>query len=176
MVSLLLLLGVLSRGVLPVLGSQTPISERVLHGFSNTNSRSAKTIGTQPNVVFILTDDQDVHLESLSYMPLLKKHMQDEGTTFTRHYCTVALCCPSRVSLWTGQAAHNTNVTDVKAPYGKIPSQVFHMRAKQGRANSMQVVTPSSSHRATTKIIFPSGSKKPVTTTTTLESCSTAIV
>ena len=72
----------------------------------------------RPNVVFILTDDQDLHMSSLDYMPYLKKHLLDEGTFFQRHYCTIALCCPSRVSLWTGKAAHNTNVTDVNPPYG----------------------------------------------------------
>ncbi|KAK4497361.1 hypothetical protein PRZ48_011812 [Zasmidium cellare] len=75
----------------------------------------------QPNIVFVLTDDQDLHMDSLSYMPLLKKHIADEGLSFKRHYCTVALCCPSRVSLWTGKAAHNTNVTDVNPPYGGYP-------------------------------------------------------
>ncbi|KAF2864021.1 alkaline phosphatase-like protein [Piedraia hortae CBS 480.64] len=77
--------------------------------------------GQQPNIVFILTDDQDLHMDSLKYMPLLKKHIIDHGTSFTRHYCTNALCCPSRVSLWTGKAAHNTNVTDVNPPYGGYP-------------------------------------------------------
>ncbi|KAF7196133.1 Arylsulfatase [Pseudocercospora fuligena] len=75
----------------------------------------------QPNIVFILTDDQDLHMDSLSYMPQLQKHITEQGTTFSRHYCTVALCCPSRVSLWTGKAAHNTNVTDVNPPYGGYP-------------------------------------------------------
>ena len=72
----------------------------------------------QPNIIFILSDDQDLHMDSLSYMPHLKKHLIEEGLSFQRHYCTVALCCPSRVSLWTGKAAHNTNVTDVNPPYG----------------------------------------------------------
>lgn len=76
-------------------------------------------VANLPNVVFILTDDQDVHLRSLSYQPFVKKHLIDQGLTLQRHYCTVALCCPSRVSLWTGKAAHNTNVTDVLPPYGK---------------------------------------------------------
>ena len=76
--------------------------------------------GSRPNVVFILTDDQDLHMDSLSYMPLLKKHLLDEGTFFKRHYCTIAVCCPSRVSLWTGKTAHNTNVTDVAPPYGML--------------------------------------------------------
>ncbi|CZT23448.1 related to ARS-1 arylsulfatase [Ramularia collo-cygni] len=75
----------------------------------------------QPNIVFILTDDQDLHMDSLSYMPHLKKYIADQGTTFQNHYCTVALCCPSRVSLWTGKAAHNTNVTDVNPPHGGYP-------------------------------------------------------
>lgn len=73
---------------------------------------------SRPNVVFILSDDQDLHMESLSYMPRLQQHLIQEGTFYRRHFCTVALCCPSRVSLWTGKAAHNTNVTDVNPPYG----------------------------------------------------------
>ena len=74
----------------------------------------------RPNIIFILTDDQDLHMNSLAYMPHLQKHLVDEGTLFERHYATIALCCPSRVSLWTGKAAHNTNVTDVNPPYGKF--------------------------------------------------------
>ncbi|OAQ93745.1 arylsulfatase [Purpureocillium lilacinum] len=72
----------------------------------------------KPNFIFIMTDDQDLHLNSLDYQPLLKKHFTDKGTFFKKHFCTVSLCCPSRVSLLTGKAAHNTNVTDVSAPYG----------------------------------------------------------
>ncbi|KAK0713927.1 arylsulfatase-like protein [Lasiosphaeria miniovina] len=77
--------------------------------------------GSQPNIVFILTDDQDLHMNSLDYMPLVKKHLIDRGTQYRRHFCTTALCCPSRVSLWTGKQAHNTNVTDVNPPYGGYP-------------------------------------------------------
>ncbi|UNI22456.1 hypothetical protein JDV02_008345 [Purpureocillium takamizusanense] len=72
----------------------------------------------KPNFIFIMTDDQDLHLNSLDYQPLLKKHFTDKGTLFKKHFCTVSLCCPSRVSLLTGKAAHNTNVTDVSTPYG----------------------------------------------------------
>ncbi|KAL2061395.1 hypothetical protein VTL71DRAFT_7668 [Oculimacula yallundae] len=85
----------------------------------------------RPNIVVILTDDQDVHLQSLNYMPLLKKYVSDEGTSYTRHYCTTAICCPSRVTLWTGRNAHNTNVTDVSPPYGGYPkfiSQGFNSK------------------------------------------------
>ncbi|ETN40584.1 uncharacterized protein HMPREF1541_04861 [Cyphellophora europaea CBS 101466] len=78
----------------------------------------------RPNIVFILSDDQDLHMDSLSYMPHLQKHLIDEGTFFRRHFCTVALCCPSRATLWTGREAHNTNVTDVNPPYGGYPKFV----------------------------------------------------
>ncbi|KAJ5540359.1 hypothetical protein N7513_008691 [Penicillium frequentans] len=77
-----------------------------------------------PNVLFVITDDQDLQLDSLSYTPHILKHMRDKGTFFSNHFVTTALCCPSRVSLWTGRQAHNTNVTDVSPPYGGYPKFV----------------------------------------------------
>ena len=79
-----------------------------------SSSRNGK-----PNFVFIITDDQDLHLGSMDYMPLTKKHLGKQGSFYSKHYCTISICCPSRVSLLTGKAAHNTNVTDVSPPYGK---------------------------------------------------------
>lgn len=76
---------------------------------------------SRPNIVVILTDDQDLHMDSVDYMPLLRKHIIDKGTFYKRHYCSTAICCPSRVTLWTGRNAHNTNVTDVFPPYGSSP-------------------------------------------------------
>jgi arylsulfatase A-like enzyme len=75
---------------------------------------------TKPNFIFIITDDQDLHLNSIDYQHSVQKHFAQEGTWFKKHFCTVALCCPSRVSLLTGKAAHNTNITDVSAPYGTL--------------------------------------------------------
>ncbi|KAE8358950.1 Arylsulphatase [Aspergillus caelatus] len=82
---------------------------------------SPSSLLEQPNFVFIMTDDQDLHLNSLDYMPKLKHLIADEGTVFEKHFCTIAVCCPSRVSLMTGKLAHNTNVTDVNPPYGGYP-------------------------------------------------------
>jgi|SRR6478735_2962863 len=76
--------------------------------------------GGKKNIVFILTDDQDAVLNSVSYMPKLKEHIIDKGTSFVNHFTTTAICCPSRVALWTGKQPHNTNVTDVNPPYGKL--------------------------------------------------------
>lgn len=74
-----------------------PISQE---GYHNRTKR--------PNFVMIMTDDQDLHLNSLDYQPAVLKH-----------FVTMAQCCPSRVSLWTGMAGHNTNVTDIQPPFGK---------------------------------------------------------
>ncbi|KAI1125664.1 arylsulfatase [Nemania abortiva] len=79
------------------------------------------TLGVQaqrPNIVFIMTDDQDLHLGSVDHQPVVKKELAEKGTTFSQHYVTVAKCCPSRASLLRGQAGHNTNITEVYGPGG----------------------------------------------------------
>ncbi|KAL4813140.1 alkaline-phosphatase-like protein [Aspergillus spinulosporus] len=83
-----------------------------------------QTLPNKPNFVFIITDDQDLQLDSIEFMPLVSKHLKQKGTFFSNHFVTTALCCPSRVSLWTGRQAHNTNVTDVTPPYGGYPKFV----------------------------------------------------
>ncbi|KAH7323160.1 sulfatase [Stachybotrys elegans] len=75
-----------------------------------------------PNIVFVILDDLDALLTDLEdVMPSLKNHMIDHGTSFPKHYCTVSLCCPARVSILTGQTAHNHNITDVVYPDGGYP-------------------------------------------------------
>ena len=83
-------------------------------------AQEESAVANRPNFIVILTDDQDQQLDSMKYMPKVKKHLTDEGVYFNHHYATVALCCPARASLWTGKAAHNTNVTNLKPPYGEI--------------------------------------------------------
>lgn len=68
---------------------------RVSHTLEGRHEKGAK----RPNIVLIITDDQDLHMNSLDYMPNVKKHITDEGTSYKRHFCTTALCCPSRVTL-----------------------------------------------------------------------------
>lgn len=91
---------------------------------ANVPDRQVPVIGSgskaakQPNILFIISDDQDLTLGSTDYTPLTDKYIKEKGTFFQNHFVTTALCCPSRVSLWTGRQAHNTNVTDVRPPYG----------------------------------------------------------
>ena len=48
----------------------------------------------QPNIVFILTDDQDATLGSVQTMPNVMR-LSKEGVVCRNHYATVSLCCPS---------------------------------------------------------------------------------
>jgi len=61
-----------------------------------------------PNIVLILTDDQDVKMESLSVMNNVHSLLQAEGTTVADFFVTTPVCCPSRSSILSGRLAHNT--------------------------------------------------------------------
>jgi hypothetical protein len=98
----------ISTAIAEMLGALQALAVlQVLLPFALT-SATEQHVSSKPNFVFILTDDQDVHLNSMDYMPLTQKHLAQKGTTFERHYCTIAVCCPARVALWTGKYAHNT--------------------------------------------------------------------
>ena len=43
-----------------------------------------------PNVLVIMTDDQDQLLDSMSVMPKVRSLIGDQGVTYDKHYCTVA--------------------------------------------------------------------------------------
>lgn len=88
--------------------------QSVLAASPHTSSSSSP-----PNILLVITDDQDLQLDSIDYTPHITRHIRDQGTFYRNHFVTTALCCPSRVSLWTGRQAHNTNVTDVQPPYGR---------------------------------------------------------
>ncbi|KAF7538940.1 hypothetical protein G7054_g2510 [Neopestalotiopsis clavispora] len=79
------------------------------YGSSQTN---------KPNIVMIMSDDQDLRLGSTDYQHVLHRDVHAKGTEFKNHYATTANCCPSRTSFFRGQMVHNTNITHVNAPGG----------------------------------------------------------
>ena len=70
----------------------------------------------QPNFLHILTDDQTV--DSIRYMPILKRALIKRGTSFTDYQTAQPLCCPSRASFLTGEYPHNHGVLNNGPPYG----------------------------------------------------------
>ena len=70
----------------------------------------------RPNVVVIMTDDQDA--KSVRVMRGVRQQLGGRGTTFTNAFATFPLCCPSRVTFLTGQYAHNHGVLDNHPPNG----------------------------------------------------------
>ena len=64
--------------------------------------------GERPNVVVIMTDDQD--FRSMPVMPKTRRLIGRQGVTFDRNFVNYPLCCPSRATFLTGQYAHNHGV------------------------------------------------------------------
>lgn len=71
---------------------------------------------TQPNIVFIMSDDQDV--ETMQYMPRVQELLAGQGVTFENAFVTEPQCCPSNVTMLTGEYAHNHGVLNNLYPTG----------------------------------------------------------
>jgi len=68
---------------------------------------------TKPNILFILTDDQDGLLngytdKGIAHMEQLNTRVRDSGVLFTNYYLAYPLCSPSRSTILSGRFTHNT--------------------------------------------------------------------
>eukprot|EP00937_MAST-01D_sp_MAST-1D-sp2_P003950 g3950.t1 len=69
----------------------------------------------RPNLVFILSDDQDAHTtgyneSGIAFMPLTNAALRAPGALFANHLLATPLCAPSRAVILTGRYPHNTGV------------------------------------------------------------------
>lgn len=76
----------------------------------------ARTEPAKPNIVVILTDDEDVAAHA--FMPKTRSLIADQGVTFKNFFVSYPFCCPSRASILRGQYGHNTGVMGNEPPYG----------------------------------------------------------
>ena len=70
----------------------------------------------RPNIVVVMTDDQD--FRSMWAMPQTRKLIKRQGTTFDTNIVNFPLCCPSRATYYTGEYAHNHGVRWNNYPEG----------------------------------------------------------
>ena len=97
-----------AAGAVALLASLTALSPLA-------SSSAAAQKPRQPNVLFIISDDQTY--DTLDVMPAVQA-LQHRGTTYTRYYDSFPLCCPTRAAFLSGQYSHNNGVWDNIAPRG----------------------------------------------------------
>ena len=89
-----------------------------------------------PNIVFILTDDQDTMLGSMEAMPFTRA-LTAVGVNLTNFFAHTPVCCPSRSELLTGRYFHNirNRANNSAAPHtSEIVSEdnCMHVNASMG--------------------------------------------
>ena len=65
----------------------------------------------RPNILVLLTDDQDLTLGGMTPMAFTKELMESGGATLKNFFVNTPVCCPSRTTLLTGMYPHNWHVT-----------------------------------------------------------------
>ena len=80
------------------------------------DAQGAQGAEGRPNVVVIMTDDQD--LASMRVLPKTRRLIGDRGTTFTDNFASNPVCCPSRSTFFSGRYSHNTGVFRNSPPHG----------------------------------------------------------
>jgi arylsulfatase A-like enzyme len=80
------------------------------------SGETAHGASAKPNVIMLTTDDQT--LRDMVALPQTQALIGGAGASFQRAFVSFPLCCPSRVTVQTGQYAHNHHVLGNTPPSG----------------------------------------------------------
>lgn len=118
-VVLVLSIGTVDRQTSEALGTGAPGSLPETSAVAVTTGYAGR-IGqdSSPNIILVLTDDQDLRLHSMDFMPQVQTRLANAGMTFSNFFVPLPLCCPSRVTILRGQYAHNHDVVGNLPPTG----------------------------------------------------------
>ena len=67
-----------------------------------------------PNIVYVMTDDQDIELGGLDPMPNTRRLLGEQGATGSAFYVATPICCPSRTETLSGRLYHNVLSADLQ--------------------------------------------------------------
>jgi N-acetylglucosamine-6-sulfatase len=104
-----LVVAVLALGIVVLLAHALP-------GGSTETAGAQIVPGAKPNIIVLLTDDQESR--SMRVMKIAAKKLKRNGVTLKHYYDNFPLCCPARTTLFTGQYAHNHGVLSNVPPDG----------------------------------------------------------
>ena len=90
----------------------------------------------RPNIIFILTDDLRWNTLGCMGNPIVQTPAIDrlaaQGVMFRNQFCTTAICCVSRASIFSGQHERRHSISDFVTPFTPAQwAQTYPMRLRQ---------------------------------------------
>jgi N-acetylglucosamine-6-sulfatase len=67
----------------------------------------AALASAKPNILYVMTDDQDIELGGVTPMPKVRTLLGDGGAVGESFYIQTPICCPSRTETLSGRMYHN---------------------------------------------------------------------
>lgn len=122
----------------------------VLTGFSHCYEQFNKfeklrqlfTSPLRPNIVLLLTDDQDSNLGGTGPMQFTRSFLEYGGAKLANVFANTPVCCPSRTTLLSGNYAHNWHTTaNSSCMHMNVTNTAFQQSMFSGHLRSLGYTT-----------------------------------